>query len=281
MSCSVASDSWTNYGEIIISDVNNLNGNYKKMENFVQIKSLAVLNNDTFFAHYRNPFLFSYIGIYKTNGELQQKFITSRTGDLIECIVVLADKTIAVGKNNGEIQLWNGNYESWHWFYSGLIRILKDHNGPIRCLTVLNDGFRLASGSLYGFIKIWNTKNGALLRTIHENDHVYSLVVLNDGSLASGCADSKIRIWNPNNGILLRVLEGHTKAVRSLVLLNDGRLASGSDDATIKIWKMESNIDIGTDTSLAYTNSGTINKGLFYCFYRLIYYQIIIYILIK
>ena len=97
---------------------------------------------------------------------MQKTISTSKLCYFIECIVISADKTIAIGKSNDEIQLWNGNYESWHWFYGGFIRTLKAHDGPVRSLAFLSDGFRLASGSEDSTIKIWNTKNGKLLRAI-------------------------------------------------------------------------------------------------------------------
>ena len=73
---------------------------------------------------------------------MQKTISTSKLCYFIECIVISADKTIAIGKSNDEIQLWNGNYESWRWLYGGYIRTLKGHNGPVRSLVVLNDGFR-------------------------------------------------------------------------------------------------------------------------------------------
>ena len=258
-------DGW--YSDIIIRNVKDLNKNFRIDHNFFRIRSLAVLDRNRFVGHYYDAFgTTSYVSIFKSNGELLKRFHKTRIGALIECIVVLPDKTIAIGKNDDQIELWNGEYESWKWPYNGFIRSLKGHKGTVKCLAVLNDGFRLASGSRDCKIKIWNTRNGILLRPIEEHDYVYSLAALKDGSLASGCADSKIKIWNPNNGKLIQILEGHAAAVRSLVVLNDRRIASGSDDATLKIWKPESNFEIGVDTSLAYTNSGTKKNGFLFHF---------------
>ena len=67
---------------------------------------------------------------------------------------------------------------------------------------------------------------------------VNTLAVSGDGNLLSGGADETIKIWNTNDGSLIKSLHGHYGAVLSLTFLLDGSLASGSADKTIKIWKL-------------------------------------------
>ena len=56
-------------------------------------------------------------------------------------------------------------------------------------------------------------------------------------TLASGSGDNTIKLWNTKDGSLIRTLTGHTYTVTSLAVLQDGiTLASGSDDNTIKLW---------------------------------------------
>ena len=99
----------------------------------------------------------------------------------------------------------------------------------------------MASGSGDRTIKIWNTDNGNLIRTLTgHTSYVLSLAVLKNGYLASGSDDTTIRIWNSDHGNLIKTLTGHTGQVRSLAVLLDGRLASGSGhpDYKIKIWDL-------------------------------------------
>jgi WD40 repeat protein len=69
-----------------------------------------------------------------------------------------------------------------------------------------------------------------------HSDSVYSLAVLQDGSLASGSHDNTIRIWDAKSDQTTKVLNGHSDWVYSLAVLQDGSLASGSHDNTILIW---------------------------------------------
>ena len=66
---------------------------------------------------------------------------------------------------------------------------------------------------------------------------IHSLAVLLDNTLASCSYDKTIRIWDTANGILLKTLNGHTDYIHALAVLPNNTLASGSNDKTIKIWE--------------------------------------------
>ena len=81
---------------------------------------------------------------------------------------------------------------------------------------MLPNGY-LASSSGDYTIKIWNTDNATLIRTLTgHSDAVTSLVFLPNGYLASGSWDNTIKIWNVSIGSLFQTLEGHTKEVFAL-----------------------------------------------------------------
>jgi WD40 repeat protein len=63
---------------------------------------------------------------------------------------------------------------------------------------------------------------------------VYSLTVLQDGTLASGSEDKTIRLWKKDQST--KVLNGHTNWVYSFTVLQDGTLASRSGNKTIRLW---------------------------------------------
>jgi WD40 repeat protein len=130
------------------------------------------------------------------------------------------------GDNSGIIILWNTDI--------GIeIRNLTGHNGTVNALAVLPNGY-LASADAK--IKIWNSNDGSLIRTLPVNSIVYSLAVLPNGYLVSGSFDTTIKMWNTADGSLIRTLTGHSWSVRSLAVLPNGYLASGSEDRTIRIW---------------------------------------------
>ena len=60
-------------------------------------------------------------------------------------------------------------------------------------------------------------------------------------TLASGSMDGKVRIWDTESGKYLATLQGHTHEVQSVVYSPDGKtLASGGNDGTVRIWDIES-----------------------------------------
>ena len=104
----------------------------------------------------------------------------------------------------------------------------------------------MASGSEDNTIKIWNTDDGSVVRTLTgHNADIFSLAVLPNGNLASGSGDTTIKIWNTDEG-LIRTLTGHTDAIKALAVLQNGYLASASNDTTIKIWNTDNQSLINT-----------------------------------
>ncbi len=123
-----------------------------------------------------------------------------------------------------------------------LANTLTGHSEGITSIVISPDGQTLVSGSWDNNIKIWNLKNGNLIRTLSGHSNVIdSIVISPDGqTLVSGSADRTIKIWNLKNGNLIRTLSGHSRSVNSVAISPDGQtLVSGSDDKTIKIWNLE------------------------------------------
>jgi WD40 repeat protein len=56
-------------------------------------------------------------------------------------------------------------------------------------------------------------------------------------TIASGSDDDIMRLWQTSDGPLLRTLEGHTSRVNTIAFSPDGQtFASGSADSTIRLW---------------------------------------------
>ncbi|UBF25774.1 NACHT domain-containing protein [Kovacikia minuta CCNUW1] len=103
------------------------------------------------------------------------------------------------------------------------------------------NGSLFATGEADSQIRIWQTADGQLLRTL--KGHANSIRAVNfspDGALlASGSADQTIRLWETNTGQCLKTLEGHTNQVLSVAWNPNGKtLASGSSDRTIRLWDL-------------------------------------------
>ena len=118
------------------------------------------------------------------------------------------------------------------------IHKVKAHKGWIRALAVSPDGTILASGGNDRMVKLWNMKDGSLIREMskpHELD-VYSLAFHpQDGQLLSGDLMGKVHQWTVADGKLTRVLEAkdlhtynggqqvHYGGIRSIAFTPDGK----------------------------------------------------------
>ncbi|PHS38195.1 MAG: hypothetical protein COB07_08860 [Sulfurovum sp.] len=104
------------------------------------------------------------------------------------------------------------------------------------------DGKIIISGSGDNTIKIWDSANGTLLKTLkgHE-DPVSSVAISEDGkTIISGSWDQTIKIWDSASGTLLNTLKGHEDRVKSVAISKDGKTIISGSYKTIKIWDRES-----------------------------------------
>jgi WD40 repeat protein len=116
------------------------------------------------------------------------------------------------------------------------------HSDTVYSICFSPDGRLLASGSRDKTIKLWNTNDGALIRTFTgHSDFVMSVSFSPDGSrIASGDYDDMIKLWNIKDGALIRTFKGHSNVVESVSFSSDGsQIVSGSCDATIKLWDVK------------------------------------------
>ncbi|MCG2826111.1 MAG: hypothetical protein L6265_05915, partial [Thermoplasmatales archaeon] len=157
---------------------------------------------------------------------------------------------IATGADDSRLKIWNVS--------TGEILIdVKAHNDGITTLEFSPDGKMIATGagfsnievpggagseSLDTTVKLWNSTNGELIRTMegHE-DGITKVRFSSDGKyLASSSIDTNIKIWDVNNGDCIRTLEGHTGDVNDIRWSDNGKkIVSCSSDYTIKIWDIE------------------------------------------
>ena len=142
----------------------------------------------------------------------------------------------------------------FEWFYwqrkidSGHTT-LKGHGAAVTSAAFSPDGERLASASLDGTVKLWNTEAGQETRTLKgHTDLVGSVTFSPDGRrLASASDDQTVKLWDAETGHELQSLRGHASAVMSVVFSPDGnRLASASEDRTVKVWDAETGQEILT-----------------------------------
>lgn len=118
---------------------------------------------------------------------------------------------------------------------------LIEPNTYIIALAFSSDSKTLASASWDNTIKLWDVKEGTLIRTLEGHSADVTCLAFSSSEqgeiLASGSLDNSIRIWDAEDGELLKTLRGHTSPIRALAISPNGKtLATGSDDKSIRLW---------------------------------------------
>lgn len=113
--------------------------------------------------------------------------------------------------------------------------------GFLTALTVFDSSDELiVTGSKDGSIRIWNSEDGKLEKTLlGHTDHVTKIVILYSSSkIVSGSKDDTLRVWNPETGLCERTLEGHESSIIRILILPDNRIISVSKDRTFRVWNI-------------------------------------------
>ncbi len=126
-----------------------------------------------------------------------------------------------------------------------LLTALEGHTGNVNDIAVSADATLLAAAAgetgLSGEVRIWNTADWQLLRTIPAHrDSLYAIEISPDQKLlATASYDQEIKLWNIADCKLVLTLKGHNGPVYDLAFHPQGHvLASASDDRTVKLWNV-------------------------------------------
>ena len=129
-----------------------------------------------------------------------------------------------------------------------LKKTIFGHNKTqVRSVDFSPDGKLLASSDSHGWIKLWNAKDGTLIKSIpaHRTKKgrswwVTAIKFNRDGKiLASTSSDKTVKLWELENGSLnlLKILKGHRGNVRTVDFHpNNNYLASAGADGMVKLW---------------------------------------------
>ncbi|OAX37567.1 WD40 repeat-like protein [Rhizopogon vinicolor AM-OR11-026] len=119
-------------------------------------------------------------------------------------------------------------------------RPFKDHENTVLAVAVFPDGYRMVTGSIDKTLRLWNLKDGVVLKKMEGHQStVKAVAVSRDGKLiASGDENGQLIAWNGDTGeSLTEAVKVHSTWIRSLDFSPDGtELASGSWDKTTELW---------------------------------------------
>ena len=209
-------------------------------------------------------------------GETRKTKMGERTGHIHLENYALTEDKIAIGSEEGKIQLWDtntGNELSTLREFGKEFRLRDyyieyyDETNHALVLKFSPDGTRLATGNLDTTIQLWDTttrEETILLQKPIEgniwsvtggngkeviknplknerNGRPIALAFSPDGTqLACGSEDSTIKLWNAFTGELIATFTGHQGFVETLTFSPDGdTLASGGTDGTVQFWDIK------------------------------------------
>lgn len=144
---------------------------------------------------------------------------------------------IATGSQDGTIRLWDG-------CGSGLcVATLKEHTGPISCVTFSSSGKVLLSSSNDGTLRAWDLVRMRPFRTFTTGTPVqFSSLALDPHStvVAGATLDTfQIFLWDLRTGKVLECLSGHTGPISGLKFDPNGQILSSiSWDGTVRLWEI-------------------------------------------
>eukprot|EP01041_Mallomonas_annulata_P010902 gene10902-22756_t len=119
-------------------------------------------------------------------------------------------------------------------------------------LTFTNDGQSLITGSVDGFIEVWDYDNCRLRKDLeyqakdelmmHEDPVLCSSMSRDSELLATGCKDGKVKVWKVSSGNCLRKIpKAHSQGITSVTFSRDGtQLLTTSFDCTARIHGLKS-----------------------------------------
>lgn len=147
-------------------------------------------------------------------------------------------KSILSACRGGKILHWN--FAKINGKVAGnIITSFEGHTSGVSCACWSPNYLQIASSSLDGTVRVWNTKSGSCVFVLQGYHRVVTSVNWspNGERIAASYGDKIIRIWHAEEGRLLASLEGHSDYVLSLAWCPESkRLVSGAEDETVRIW---------------------------------------------
>lgn len=157
-------------------------------------------------------------------------YINNPNSGAIKFLLFLNDGRLVSSSydDDNTLKIWN-NYE--------LQFVFSGHELDIDNILILPDD-RIVSSSIDKIIKIWNSKDGTLIKTLKgSKGFITSLkrISTQENNLIVSASINTMTIWNIDTEESL-LLKGHTHEITDIGILSDNKIVSSSKDGTIKVW---------------------------------------------
>jgi eukaryotic-like serine/threonine-protein kinase len=153
-----------------------------------------------------------------------------RTGSKVYCAAFSPDRRrLAGGCLDGSVVLWELGTQKEMTF--------PGHTGMVH--SVAFAGKFLASAGQDGTVKVWDTGNGSLVKSIPAHSAaVFYVAFTTDGwRVVSASADGTVKVWEAVSGKLIATFRGHHSLASCAVFSPSGKfIASAGKDDVIRIW---------------------------------------------
>ncbi|PKO06675.1 MAG: hypothetical protein CVU41_06135 [Chloroflexi bacterium HGW-Chloroflexi-3] len=121
---------------------------------------------------------------------------------------------------------------------------LTGHLGNVLDMKFISNGEKLISLGKDNTIRIWNTKDGKLIKTFGGTITNFNNVIFSSSEryFAIFADDGTVKFWDIEKGYNTQVIRAHSSKVNGVLISPDEKLlVTWSDDRTIKIWDISNN----------------------------------------
>ena len=137
---------------------------------------------------------------------------------------------------NGELLIWD--------LADGQLvqRMDQPHSDTVVSLRFSPDGKTLASGGADRMIKLWNTADWSLIKTLEGHTHHVTAIDwnVNRRQLSSGSADETVKVWDVETGKAERTISGLKSEVTKLRYVGrDDRIAIACGDGSFRVYRTD------------------------------------------
>ena len=125
---------------------------------------------------------------------------------------------------------------------------ISKYNGVGSGLALYSNDTTIVTGGKSGVIFILEYLTLKTLKELIGHNNEITVLRTTENLIVSASRDSTIKIWNSSNGLLIRTLMNHEKAVTCMEVSQDyHKIITGSEDQTIRLWNLDIGSQLGIE----------------------------------